>query len=224
MLGNNKLIERAVLAQHGRFEEADRIVTNMERHAQADIGKPLPPAIMLGGEVEELQGSFVEIWYPPYRRRTIMLIIFNLLQSIGFYGFASWIPTLLISQGITITRSLEYTFIIAIVGPIGPLMVSSIADGIERKWQLAASTIGLGFFGLLFSQQTTATGIIVLGVLIQLCNACWTERLRREMRLAGAVWIGNRQEYPFGSAGTKQPAGASTKGDHHVATACADDR
>jgi MFS transporter, putative metabolite:H+ symporter len=160
------------LAQHGRFEEADRIVTNMERHAQADIGKPLPPAIMLGGEVEELQGSFAEIWYPPYRRRTIMLIIFNLLQSIGFYGFASWIPTLLISQGITITRSLEYTFIIAIVGPIGPLMVSSIADGIERKWQLAASTIGLGFFGLLFSQQTTATGIIVLGVLIQLCNAC----------------------------------------------------
>ena len=50
------------------------------------------------------------------------------------------------------------------------------------------------------------------------------ERLRREMRVAGAACVSDRQVYPFGSAGVKQPAGTSTKGDHHVATACADDR
>ena len=46
----------------------------------------------------------------------------------------------------------------------------------------------------------------------------WTERLRREMRVAGAAWVADRPEYPFGPAGVKQPAGTSTKGDHHVAT------
>jgi hypothetical protein len=52
----------------------------------------------------------------------------------------------------------------------------------------------------------------------------WTERLRREMRVAGAAWVADRQVYPFGSAGVRQPAGTSTKGDDHVATAYADDR
>src|SRR5271166_4534637 len=52
----------------------------------------------------------------------------------------------------------------------------------------------------------------------------WTERLRRERRTATAAWITDRQEYPFASAGMRQLAGTSTKGDPHVATACADDR
>jgi putative MFS transporter len=160
------------LAQHGRADEANRIVSAMEARAEFDTGKPLSVPVTIHGEIEVEQGSFMEIWHPPYRARTIMLIIFNLLQSIGYYGFASWIPTLLISQGITVTKSLEYTFLVAIMAPVGPLLVSRIADRVERKWQVVASTIGIGFFGLVFSQQTTGAGIIVVGILVQICNAC----------------------------------------------------
>ena len=49
---------------------------------------------------------------------------------------------------------------------------------------------------------------------------CW----RPIVASSGAAWVADRPEYPFGPAGVKQPAGTSTKGDHHVATACADDR
>src|ERR1700761_3887642 len=49
-----------------------------------------------------------------------------------------------------------------------------------------------------------ATGIYGTKCLL-LEKMYWTERLRRETHLAGAVWIGDRQEYPFGSAGTRQP-------------------
>jgi MFS transporter, putative metabolite:H+ symporter len=160
------------LAQHGRAADADRIVSAMEARARADTGKPLSEPVLVPGEIEVEQGSFKEIWYPPYRRRTIMLVIFNLLQSIGYYGFASWIPTLLVSQGITITKSLQYTFVVAIMAPVGPLLISRIADKVERKWQVVGSTIGIACFGLLFSQQTTGTGIIVVGILVQICNAC----------------------------------------------------
>ena len=31
---------------------------------------------------------------PTYRGRTIMLVIFNLFQTIGYYGFSSWVPAL----------------------------------------------------------------------------------------------------------------------------------
>ena len=110
------------------------------------------------------------MWRPAYRGRTIMLMVYNLFQTIGYYGFSSWVPSFLISQGIEVTKSLAYTFIIAIAAPVGPLVGVIFADRFERKWQIAGAAIGIAVFGLLFAQQTTAAGIIVFGVLITLCN------------------------------------------------------
>ena len=46
--------------------------------------------------------------------------VFNFFQTFGYYGFAAWVPTLLIAKGIKVTTSLEYSFIIAIANPVGP--------------------------------------------------------------------------------------------------------
>ena len=70
------------------------------------------------------------------RGRTVMLSVFNLMQTIAFYGFGSWVPSLLIAKGIHVTTSLEYAFIIALANPVGPLLGFLIADRMERKWQL----------------------------------------------------------------------------------------
>ena len=110
------------------------------------------------------------MWSPAYRGRTVMLVIYNLFQTIGYYGFASWVPTFLISQGVDVTRSLLYTFIIAIANPIAPLIAIRFADSVERKWQIAWSALGIAAFGLMFSQQHTAVGVIVFGLLITLAN------------------------------------------------------
>jgi putative MFS transporter len=99
-----------------------------------------------------------------------MLVIYNLFQTVGYYGFSSWVPTLLISQGIGVTKSLAYTFIIAVAAPVGPLIGTVFADRFERKWQIAGAAAGIAAFGLLFAQQSTATGVIVCGLLITLCN------------------------------------------------------
>ena len=65
-----------------------------------------------------------------------MMIIFNLLQTIGYYGFASWVPTLLVSQGITVTKTLAYSFVVACAAPVGPFLRTFVADKIDRKWLL----------------------------------------------------------------------------------------
>ena len=44
------------------------------------------------------------MWSEAYRGRTIMLVAFQLLQTVGYYGFNNWVPTLLISQGIGVTQ------------------------------------------------------------------------------------------------------------------------
>ena len=158
------------LAQHGHMEEAERITAEMERRVEAETGQKLPPPQLVAGETEARKGRWIEMWSPQFRGRTIMLVIYNLFQTIGYYGFASWVPTLLIAQGIGTTRSLAYTFIIAIANPVGPLIGVLFADRFERKWQIAWAAIGIAVCGLLFSQQTSAAGVIVCGILITLCN------------------------------------------------------
>jgi putative MFS transporter len=115
-------------------------------------------------------GTLSEMWRPPYRTRSIMLIIFNLFQTVGFYGFSNWVPTLLIKRGIAITSSLEYTFIIAIAAPFGPLAAAAIADRLERKWQIVASAAAIAVSGILFGQMTAAALLIFFGVLLTLAN------------------------------------------------------
>ena len=90
--------------------------------SRAETGGDLPPPEIVAGEAERKTGAWTEMWSAAYRGRTIMLVIFNLFQTIGYYGFSSWVPALLISQGIGVTRSLAYTFIIAIAAPVGPLI------------------------------------------------------------------------------------------------------
>ena len=46
----------------------------------------------------------------------------------------------------------------------------NFTDRFERKWQIALSAAGIAVFGLLFSQQSTAIGILVFGILITLAN------------------------------------------------------
>jgi putative MFS transporter len=157
------------LAQHGRMREAESIVGKMERAAEAESGRPLPPPEPLAGEAETKAGRWAEMWNDQYRRRTIMLVVYNLFQTIGYYGFQAWVPQFLISKGITVTTSLAYTFIIACSNPLGPLIGIWLADRFERKWQIAWAAIGIAAFGLLFAQQSSETLLIVFGILITLC-------------------------------------------------------
>ncbi len=158
------------LAQHGRTAEAEAIIADLEKKIRLETGAELPPPETLAGESETKKGAWSEIWSPAYRGRTIMLVIYNLFQTIGYYGFSSWVPTLLISQGVDVTKTLAYTFIIAVAAPVGPLIGMYFADHFERKWQIAWAAIGIAVFGLLFAWQSSAAGVIICGLLITLCN------------------------------------------------------
>ena len=156
------------LARHGRIAEAEAVTAAIEAKVAEETGAlPSPgPAHAL----EEGEGSFAEIWQPPYDKRAIILSVFNFFQTFGYYGFAAWVPTLLIAKGITITTSLLYSFIIAIANPVGPLLGTVVADRMERKWQVCGGAIGIAIFGMLFANATDAAMLIVLGVLVTLCN------------------------------------------------------
>jgi putative MFS transporter len=155
------------LAQQGRAAEAEQVLQALEAKVAAQYGKPLPPAVPTV-EPATTKAAFREIWQPPYRKRAITMLVFNLFQAIGFYGFASWVPTLLVSKGVTITHSLLYSFVIAVSNPFGPLIGMAIADRIERKTLIVLSALGIAVFGSLFATQTSPAMLMTLGVLITL--------------------------------------------------------
>ncbi len=157
------------LARHGRIEQAEQVTAAIETRVTGDIGGALPPPGPPEAEEEGL-GTFAEIWQPPYHRRAVILSVFNFFQTFGYYGFAAWVPTLLIAKGITVTTSLLYSFVIAIANPVGPLLCTLIADRMERKWQVCSGAIGIGVFGMLFASAAVPSLLIVLGVLVTLCN------------------------------------------------------
>ncbi|HQT84003.1 MAG: MFS transporter [Acidiphilium sp. 37-64-53] len=155
------------LARHGRMAEAEAIVGEIERKVMAETGRALPPPQPAAPE-EDGVGSFFEIFSPQYRKRTIILSVFNMAQVIGFYGFAAWVPTLLIHRGIHVTASLEYAFIIAIANPFGPLIGTLFADRLERKTQIIGGLAVMGVVIALFAMSNAPALLIALGVLFTL--------------------------------------------------------
>jgi putative MFS transporter len=154
------------LARNGRADEAERIVAQWE--AQCAPGVLAPPATAIV-PIEE-HGRFIDIWRAPYLSRTLMLIVFNLFQTVGFYGFSNWVPTLLMKQGIAVTASLGYTFVIAIAAPIGPALAWMLTDRVERRWLIVAGALGVACFGLAFGEMRAPAALILFGVLLTLFN------------------------------------------------------
>jgi putative MFS transporter len=158
------------LATHGRAEAADRVVRRIEAKVAAETGVPLPPALP-SPVGESGRGRFVELFRRPFLGLTLMLSVFNIAQAIGFYGFGNWLPSLLAAQGASVTKSLLWSFTIAFANPAGALLWASLADRVERKWQIIAAAGAVAAFGLVFAHQTAPAALIALGVLITLSNS-----------------------------------------------------
>ncbi len=156
------------LARQGRLAEAGQILRTLEAASgaaahpvrAADV-RPLRPSARAG---------YAELTRPPYFALVALFMVFNLCQAFGVYGFANWVPALLVDKGITVTKSLQYSFIIAFAYPIAPLMAASFADRFERKWIICGAAVAISLFGMAFAQLTQAPLLILCGVAITAAN------------------------------------------------------
>jgi MFS transporter, putative metabolite:H+ symporter len=158
------------LARHGRTEEA---VSTLRLLEATDGIATAPPQRQVPGRLPSTAVSkpgYAELFRPPYLSLVVLFAIFNLCQAFGVYGFANWVPALLVEKGITVTKSLQYSFIIAFAYPIAPLLASSFADRFERKWIICGAALAISAFGMAFSQFTQPAFLILCGVMITASN------------------------------------------------------
>ncbi len=157
------------LARHGRTEEALKILATLEASAGASSARPNMAASATPTRTPAKAG-FSDLFKAPYLPLVVMFMVFNFCQAFGFYGFANWVPTLLVEKGITVTKSLEYSFIVAFAYPIAPLLASTFADRLERKWIICGACVAIILFGAAFSQLTAPALLILSGVLLTAAN------------------------------------------------------
>jgi MFS transporter, putative metabolite:H+ symporter len=98
--------------------------------------------------------------------RTLTLCAIWLLQTIGFYGFEAWVPTLLVHNGITLTQSLTYFTMINLGAPLGALIAVFVADRYERKHVIAAVALVIAVSGLLYGLTFEPVLIVGFGFLV----------------------------------------------------------
>ena len=162
------------LARNGRTDEADKVMRRLEASvaassvAASSMRPKAPPAAIRARLPKKI--DFSELFRPPYLSLVVLFLVFNFCQAFGFYGFANWVPTLLVEKGITVTKSLQYSFIVAFAYPIAPLLAASFADRLERKWIICGACVAIILFGLAFAQLTEPSLLILSGVLLTAAN------------------------------------------------------
>src|SRR5260221_3858444 len=158
------------LARHGRMDEALKVLRTLE---EASTGATAArPERMPGTSPARTvtKTSFADLFKPPYLSLVVLFMVFNFCQAFGFYGFANWVPTLLVEKGITVTKSLQYSFIVAFAYPIAPLLAASFADRLDRQSIICRACVAINAFGIAFSQLTAPALLILSGVMLTAAN------------------------------------------------------
>ncbi|MFF2382749.1 MFS transporter [Streptomyces sp. NPDC058108] len=144
----------------GRHAEADRIVRVFEKSAHlSPVTRPVPGPAPTSSQREPLR-RLIE---PPWRTRTLMLGVFQVLQVFGYYGFGTLAPLVLADKGYDIVHSLTFSALSFIGYPVGSLLSVGILERVERKTLIMLSAFAMLVFGLGFGYAHHTATIVAFG-------------------------------------------------------------
>ncbi|MFD8326724.1 MFS transporter [Streptomyces lydicus] len=157
------------LTVQGRGEEAERIVAGLEERVARETGGSLP-SVPETETVPERKVPLGEMFRGDHRRRTVMWWIFQVLQTVGYYGFGSLAPVVLAAKGHTVTESLLYAALSFCGYPLGSALSVPLIDRIERRTLIIASALGIAGCGLAFGFADATWAIVAFGFLLTVCS------------------------------------------------------
>lgn len=179
------------LLSRGRHDEAEQVVREFEAESGVPAPKepsPLPPASAQRYRVRDLFAH-------NHRRRTIGLwgVWFGL--NFAYYGAFTWLPSLLVAQGNSLTQSFQYTLIITLAQLPGYALAAWLIEAWGRKPTLITFLAGAALSALGFALAATngaIPGVIAAGSSLSFfALGAW-----------GAVYAVTPEMYPTAIRGT----------------------
>ncbi len=158
----------------GRVAEAEAIISAMEREAEA-----FGPLVTPNADETASTGraTFAVLLGDRYRRRTIMLCVFHVFQSVGYYGFGTLVPLVLAAKGYSIVTSLLFTSVTFIGYPVGSALSLPIVERIDRRWLIVGSAFLMSVLGIGLGYSSSPSLIVALGFLYTLVSNVFSNAL-----------------------------------------------
>ncbi|WP_369069704.1 MFS transporter [Kineococcus terrestris] len=151
------------LLSKGRTEEAERVV----REFEASAGRERTGEVL----VEEAPpAERARIWAPGLRRRTAALWAVWFFVNFSYYGAFTWIPSLLVADGFSVIRSLEFTLIITLAQLPGYALAAWLIEAWGRRSTLATFLVGSAVAALAYANAGTGGQILAAGMLLSFFN------------------------------------------------------
>ncbi|GAA1193770.1 MFS transporter [Pseudonocardia alaniniphila] len=150
------------LSERGSRAEAENVVRRFER--SAGVHEPERDDVHEERRTDRPERTRVgALLSRPWRTRTVMLYVFHILQSFGYYGFGSLVPIVLTAKGFDLAQSLTFTALTFLGYPVGSALSLPVMERFQRPRLIIGSAVGMAVFGLAFGYSSTEAGIVVFG-------------------------------------------------------------
>jgi putative MFS transporter len=149
------------LESRGRFDEADAVVAHLSGATTARVaeGTHRPRATLPVPEQ-----SLSVLFSPSYVGRTAVLWIFQIFQSVGYYGFGTLVPLVLASKGFSVVNSLTYVSAVYVGYPLGSALSIPIVERLDRRWLIVVSAVLMAVLGLALGLASAPMMILAFGL------------------------------------------------------------
>jgi MFS transporter, putative metabolite:H+ symporter len=147
------------LEAKGRFEEADELVSSIEREAGVPLPEPALPAPAKHFRIWDLFGAFL------FKRLVVGSMVLITVNTLIF-GFVVWLPTFFVQQGLTVTKSFTYTLIIVLGAPLGCVIGAFLSDSLGRRPTIIGTSLLTIALGTLYPQVTDVQWMLAAGFLL----------------------------------------------------------
>jgi putative MFS transporter len=172
------------LQRRGRHDEAEAVLNRIESESSVVEGGSAEARSAEAGRTRQIgpQADGGSIGIKGLIRsgaggRALLLISVWFCQTLGFYGFNAWVPTLLAEQGFSIIRTLEQSSAISIGAVPGAWVASKIADRWERKYLIALVAVLVGAFGMIYGLSFNTWIIVIFGFLVAMSQQAFAPML-----------------------------------------------
>jgi putative MFS transporter len=158
------------LESRGRQVDADRVLAAIEAEVEACEGEPLPPPAAAVQAPAIQAGTFFAnlraLLSGPIARITVMTWMLWLSITFSYYAFFSWIPSLLVQSGLTVTRSFAYSVAIYAAQIPGYYSASYFNERLGRRativiYLLLGCAAAMGLATATSNLQVTVAGVFL---------------------------------------------------------------
>ncbi|WP_440895113.1 MFS transporter [Amphibacillus sp. Q70] len=158
------------LESQGRYAEAEKIMSKIEKSVEESTGKSLPP-IKNEQNAEQQKKEVInysELFKGELLKRVILgsfvLIAMNVVQ----YTLINWLPTIFLSQGINLEDSVLLNTMSMFGAPIGIFIGIFLIDRFPRKVFGPFLLVAMAVLGYIYSLQTSMIMISILGFFLMI--------------------------------------------------------